>query len=672
MHTSRTVILGLATFLILVATAGYADSLDGRRSTILMLGKPAGTETHVVRGDEHIARFQYQDRGRGPEIEVRWRLDSQQLPIAINVTGTDYLKAPVDEWFRNDDGVANWKSAAEQGALAGANGQFYVPIESPPMFLGVLARALLADADGELPLLPVGTARITEALTIQEPSSKTRKKRMLVAYEISGLGFSPELVWFDADGAYLGVVSEWLSALPEGREDWLPGMLAAQSQRQQARASEWAKRLAHIASVPQLISGGTVFDPRTGEAQAASVLIVGDRIAAVGDEASMSLPAEVLRIDASGQFIMPGLWDNHVHLGGVDGVLHLAAGVTSVRDMANDQEALPQRVARFDAGTEIGPRVLMAGFMDGRGPYAGPTKVLVDTPEEAEKWVNWYADHGYRQIKVYSSLKPELLPLIARLAHGRGLRLSGHVPAFMSAEQFVAAGADEIQHLNFLFLNFLMKEAPDTRDMTRFTAVGKYADGIDPVGERENKFIATLVAGRTVVDPTINIFENFYDARPGVVSPGFSEVANRLPPQVRRSLMLGGLQAPRGDEARYGKALQSMLRFLKAIHLAGVPILPGTDGLPGFALQRELELYVAAGIPNAEVLRMATFGSAEVNRRGYDLGLIAPGWLADIVLIDGDPLANIGDVRKVRRVFKGGVSYLPSELYEAVGVTGDP
>jgi imidazolonepropionase-like amidohydrolase len=639
-----------------------------RRASVLMLGKVAGSEVYLQQGDEHIARFSYNDRGRGPSVEVRWRLDARQIPVRLKISGNDYMKAPVDEWYSNDRGVANWKSAAEQGSLAGANEHFYLPIEAPPMFVGVLARALLADGDGEIALLPGGTARIVEALSIPEPESKSRRKRQLVAYEISGIGFAPELVWFDADGNYLGVVGDWMSVLPEGREQWLAPMLAAQAKREAARAASWAKQLTQIPKQPQLIAGARVFDPRTGRSDVASVLVIGNRIAAVGDEKHMQLPEALDRIDASGQFLMPGLWDNHVHVGGVDGVLHLAAGVTSVRDMANDQDSLPARVSRFDADEELGPRVLMAGFMDGRGPYAGPTKVFVDTPEEAQQWVDWYADHGYVQIKVYSSLKPELVPLIARMAHARGMRLSGHVPAFMNAEQFIAAGADELQHLNFVFLNFLTKEAPDTRDMTRFTAVGRFAADIDPVGQRERKFIDAMAAQSTVLDGTVNIFERFFEASAGEMHPGYEAVAGRLPPQVRRQLLLGGLTPPAGDEARYQKAFASMLRFLAAVHQAGVPIIPGTDAMAGFALHRELELYAAAGIPAADVLRMATLGSAQANRRAHELGVIAPGWLADLILVNGDPLADISAIRKVHRVMKDGRWYDSTALYRAVGV----
>ena len=128
---------------------------------------------------------------------------------------------------------------------------------------------------------------------------------------------------------------------------------------------------------------------------------------------------------------MPGLWDNHQHFGSAeDGALDLANGVTSARDMGNDTDSFLERVARYDDGSELGPRVLKAGIIDGTGEFAGPTKMRADTAAEAIKQVDWYAAHGYVQMKIYSSIKPELVPVIANRAHEHGMRVSGHVPAF--------------------------------------------------------------------------------------------------------------------------------------------------------------------------------------------------------------------------------------------------
>src|SRR5208282_4413091 len=121
--------------------------------------------------------------------------------------------------------------------------------------------------------------------------------------------------------------------------------------------------------------------------------------------------------------------------------------------------------------------------------------------------VNWYADHGYGQIKIYSSVSPEFVPVIADAAHARGLRVSGHVPAFMSARQFVEDGADEIQHLNFIVLNFMLDTVKDTRGMARFTAVAAHARDFGPERPEVQAFIEILKHHHTVLDPTMNIFE---------------------------------------------------------------------------------------------------------------------------------------------------------------------
>src|SRR5438094_9610610 len=172
--------------------------------------------------------------------------------------------------------------------------------------------------------------------------------------------------------------------------------------------------------------------------------------------------------------------------------------------MANDTDNFLKRVARFDDGTELGARVLKAGISDATGEFAGPTKMRVDTADQAIQDVDWYAAHGYVQLKIYSSIKPELVPIIADHAHARGLRVSGHVPAFMSARQFVEAGADEIQHINFIELNFLYPQVKETRNRDRFVKVAEHAGEFTPDKSEVREFISFLAQHHTVLDPTIS------------------------------------------------------------------------------------------------------------------------------------------------------------------------
>jgi len=242
------------------------------------------------------------------------------------------------------------------------------------------------------------------------------------------------------------------------------------------------------------------------------------------------------------------------------------------------------------------------------------------------------------------------------------------VPAFMTAQQFVEAGADEIQHINMLFLNFWFDEVKDTRTPARFTAVAERAATLDLNSQRVQSFIRLLKDHHTVIDPTLTAFEGMFVDRPGKMSVSFAAVADRLPPQVRRNFLGGGLPVPEGKDALYRESQLATLRMTKLLYDSGIPIVAGTDDLAGFTLHRELELYVKAGIKPPEVLRIATLGAARVAHKDQELGSITPGKLADMVLVAGDPAQNISDVRHTALVIKDGSIYEPAALYKALGV----
>jgi len=315
---------------------------------------------------------------------------------------------------------------------------------------------------------------------------------------------------------------------------------------------------------------------------------------------------------------------------------------------------------------------LKAGIIDGTGEFAGPTKMRADTAAEALKDVDWYATHGYVQMKIYSSIKPELVPIIADRAHALGMRVSGHVPAFMSARQFIEGGADEIQHFNFIELNFLFPEVKETRNRDRFIKVAERAREFTPDKPAVREFINFLKQHHTVLDPTINVFEGLFCGDPAAITPGLEDVVPRFPAQVRRVMRSGALEAPPDKVAAYKEAFPAMLRLLKAVYDAGVTIIPGTDELSGYTLHHELELYVRAGIPAPEVLRMATLTPAIVMGVNKDRGVIAGGKLADMILIDGDPTKEIRDLGKITTVIKGGKVYDPSAIEKALGITPRP
>ncbi len=654
----------LFVFLILAPVIVGAETL---RYTVLLSGNKAGNqvvETADI-GDLHIT-FEYNDRGRGPRLDARMTINADGIPVAVETTGNDYLKAPVVEKFEFRKNKASWKNVGEQGEKVIEGSAYYLSFNGVPQDLGLLAHALLKAPDQKMALLPEGEARIERigerTVTADGVNSK------VIHYAIAGLEFIPTQLWLDDSGILFASGNSWFSVIREGWESTLAELVQEQDAYQAQQSSRIAVRLAKKPESPIVIRGANVFDSEKGISHPGwSVLVSGNRILKVGPDPEISVDPDSRVIDAKGMTVLPGLWDMHVHLGDSDGPLHLAAGVTSVRDMANDIDKVLQLKKDYDSSAAIGPRVILAGFIDGPGPYQGPSKILAGNEKDARAFVDRYAELGYEQIKIYSSLKAELVPAIIEEAHKKGLRISGHIPAFMTAEQLIRMGLDEIQHVNFLILNFL-PEVQDTRTPARFTAVAEHAAELDLKSRKVLDFISLLKERKTVLDPTLNVFESMFVDRPGKTSVSFAPVADRLPSQVRRGLLGGGLPVPEGMDQRYHDSLRAMSDFLKILYDAGITIVAGTDSLAGFALHHELEIYSQAGIPAPQVLQIATIVPARVMNRDTELGSIAPGKLADLVLIEGDPSKNISDIRNVRWVIKDGILFQASDLCAAAGI----
>ena len=161
-----------------------------------------------------------------------------------------------------------------------------------------------------------------------------------------------------------------------------------------------------------------------------------------------------------------------------------------------------------------------------------------------------------------------------------------------------------------------------------------------------------------------------FTGRPGKISPDYAPVVNRLPAQVQRAAYTGGLTVTAENDQLYKDSYRAMLRMTKRMYEAGIPILAGTDapGTSGIMLHRELELEVEAGIPPAKALQIATFNAARLLKQDKDLGSIAPGKRADLVLVDGNPAEHISDIRRCRLVMKNGVLYNSADLYSAAGI----
>ena len=653
--------------LLLLLFAGAVDAAT-RFDQILVKDIVAGAQTVRYEGRDTIVDYSYVDRRPRDKIHARWRLDASGIPHEYSAHGRDDSGAPIEEHFDIQNGRASWNNRFGRFATNLRGPAFFLPANPPPEIINVLARALLKAPEHKLQLLPAGEASIEPAGAADLELDHGKHKHLL-QYRISGLEFHPISVWLDPDGEAAARATDWLSVLPREWGMSVASLLAAADARDAAWSAEIASRLTHTPNGPLVIRNARLFDPRDlSVTPSMSVEISGDWIVRVEPDDTLQPPPGAEVIDARGLFLMPGLWDNHQHFEGVHGALDLACGITSSRDMANDTDIFLQRVARFDAGTELGPRVFKAGVIDGNGPAAAPTKMRPETAEEAIADVDWYVAHGYGQIKIYSSAKPELVAGIADEAHAHGLRVSGHVPTGMNARQFIAAGADEIQHLHYIATDLLriLGRDPGTGLLADF---GPRAAGIDVSDARAKDYIAMLARRHIVLDPTVALYEGLYGGNPAEPLPGLEAIVARFPASVRTQFLSGAFSVPKGQEDSYHKAFPALLKLLAALHAAGVTIIPGTDSLPGYGLHRELEVYVEAGIPPSEALRMATLTSAQVSGVSNERGLVAPGKRADFILIDGDPTTKIYDLARVHTVFKGGKRFESAEIERALGIS---
>jgi len=632
----------------------------------LTLGKKSGELIVTYKDDNsQSASFEFNDRGRGPKISEHIQFDTNGQVNSFKVTGNSYMGAEVNETFTIENDVAQWSSAEEKGSSKISSPIAYVDSNGTPESTAILIRHVLSQPNNSLALLPSGTASVKHLLTTKVKVNGQEKTVKLMA--LSGLGFTPSYLWMDKNNQMFAAAYGWMGMTPKGWSSVLADLQKLQDDAEKIFHENLAKQLTKQLPTTVLVKNVSVLDVTQGKLMPKSAVYLEDGIIkAIGDAAIKKKATQT--IDGQGKTLMPGLWDMHTHIGLSSGLLQIAAGVTSVRDLANNHEELMANIASFEQGKVIGPHVYKAGFIDKKSPFSAPTGKLAENLGQALEFVDWYAKKGYSQIKIYSSITPAWVKPIAKRVHKHGMKLSGHIPSFMTTEQAVKDGFDEIQHINMLFLNFLADSKADTRTPIRFTLVGDKAGELDLNSKEVEDFIALLKDKKVVVDPTVTIFEGMFLNKSGEINPSYAAIADHLPANVRRGFLASTLDINDKNEANYQKSAQALLVMIKKLHDAGIQLVAGTDGIAGFTLHRELELYVKAGISTADVLKIATIESAKVARQEKTTGSIEVGKAADLILVDGNPLEDISDIRKVIWTIKDNKKYQSSDLYRSIGI----
>jgi hypothetical protein len=436
------------------------------------------------------------------------------------------------------------------------------------------------------------------------------------------------------------------------------------------------------ADPPVAFTNASVIDVEAGKALAGMTVVVSKgRIIAVSNE-GFKPPAGSRIIDASGKYLIPGLWDMHVHAAfpGVDAQflpLLVANGVTGVREMFSRLDWVDSARVRIRRGDFPGPRIVASGhILDGQPPI-WPGSVVARTAEEARRAVDSLLQGGADFIKVYSRLSPEAFFAAAREARLKGVPFAGHVPILVRLEEASDSGQRSVEHLTGLLTAsstqgdallrdlFAAANSPigwDSAGMLSRNQAEVLLKGFSP--ERCRAVAARLVRNGTWMVPTIAVLRStaYLDDSTLAADPRLRYIPGSFKQGWNPKADFRFRMLTPADWARRKTVYALQLQIIALLHREGVWFLAGTDLAnpyiyPGFSLHDELASLVAAGFTPAEALRAATLDPARYFGMTDSLGVIEPGKRADLVLLDANPLADIRNTTKIAAVVAAGRLY---------------
>jgi len=650
--------------LSLLAGAALAGPVHAQTTETFVVGK--GGEGNVLqvsrKGDAIEIDYQQTENGRGPKVHETIRLDKDGRPLLWKVAGRTTFGSAVDELFERQGGKASWRSQAEEGDKSFTTAPLYVVNDGSPYAAGIYANALLRAPGQTLEALPYGKLTLVKlregVLTVG-----TRKVKA-TRYRIDGFDINPTYVVLDDKGGLIATGSVV-------REGFADAVKQLDTDSDMVEMKEAQAKLAHRFDGPVELRNVRIFDPVKGVLSGPStVTAFGGRITGVQPYvANAAVPEGNRVIDGRGGTVIPGLHDMHSHMRPRSGLFYLAAGVTGVRDQGNKPDKMAEMMSAMDKGEIAGPRIVPNVFLEGVSPYSSHAGFLPATLEEGLENVRWGADHGYFQIKLYNSMTPAWVKPLADEAHRLGMGVTGHVPAFMVADDVINAGYNDIAHINQLMLGWVLKPGEDTRTTLRLTGMARLAD-LDLGAPQVRKTIALMQEKKVALDTTAVIVERLLLSRARTVAPGDVDYLDHMPvayQRYRRRSFVSTDEA--GSDAAYRGGFAKVMETMKLLHASGIQLLPGTDDATGFTVQREIELYTLAGLSNAEALRLGTLACEQYMRRDADYGTIERGKASDFFVVEGNPLEDIKAIKRIAMVMKDDAVYYPSEIYDYLGIT---
>jgi imidazolonepropionase-like amidohydrolase len=660
-------------------SSATSDIVEQGKFTLHKFEQPIGEETYEIRrdGDSLAVKidFKFTDRGQAVPLSTTFRSAPDLTPQAFEIRGQTARPVSIDETLTIDGGKVHFRTRDKQSDLALPSEPFFTIAGYAPATMQMLMVRYWAThgSPAQLSTLPSGTVRVeprgqdTIRVTAKDGTKNKAKDEKLDRYTIEGLIWGRETLWFDANRNLVAAVStdaefDHFEAIREGYESALGDFVGRAGADNMQALADISKTISGSRASTIAIVGGTLIDG-TGAAPVpdAAVVIRNGRIVAVGSRSKVKIPKDANVVDAKGKTILPGLWDMHAHFEQVEwGPIYLAAGVTTVRDCGNEFEFITAVRDAISHGRGLGPRLLLAGIVDGTGTYTLGVE-RVDTPEQARMWTDRYHAAGFQQMKIYSSVKLEELKIVADEAHRLGMTVTGHIPEGLNAYQAIEAGQDQINHVGYIA--DIMK-APLPENASRLDRL-KAGANIDLESPEARKALAFLKDHHTVVDPTIALSE-FFTATTAKPPASFEPGVNKVAPELAEQLTDVG---PPNERSEIGeKVFEKELAIVGALHRAGIPVVAGTDQtVPGHSLHREIELYVQSGFTPMEAIQAATIVSARAMGLEKESGTVEKGKRGDLILVNGNPLEDIHQIRNVEYVITNGTMFHTAELWQSVG-----
>ncbi len=424
-----------------------------------------------------------------------------------------------------------------------------------------------------------------------------------------------------------------------------------------------------------LLRNARIIDGTGAPARAGQMLLIRDgRIVAMGAEGTIPIPTEATQIDLAGRTLIPGLVMVHEHLyyptgSGTYGALgesfsrlYLAGGVTAMRTGGNMNGFGEINLAHaIQRGEKAGPWIdATAPYINGPGLALSQVQPLRD-PAAARRHVAYWADAGATSFKAYMQVTRDMLGAAILEARSRGLKVTGHLCS-VTYREAAQLGIHNLEHGFFAATDFVTDKKPDE---CRQLGPEEQAIAIDTARAEMKDLIAELVRRQVAITSTLTIFETFVPGRP--LPPGLDVLEPSLKADYERR-HAAVAQRTSGYMQLFAAARAAEVAF----HRAGGLLLAGTDPtggggvVPGFSNQRAIELLVEGGLTPLEAISVATLNGARYLERDREIGSIAVGKQADLVVLGDDPVADITAIRNVELVFKRGVAYDPARLIESV------